>query len=223
MIVGNRSSLLHLLSVQVILKSTIKGFGGDHNITIHSEYRRRLDLSLAFSDCVFEEFESWKFACLGKPNGVNVFITSDNHVSIINPDDLSVSARVNIEYGELKIKNIGIDEIPISEDRVSREMQFSIILDHVSLGQDVVMIFPIIPSLCLIGFSDSERHARFINVPKNDIRTIGFLNLITFNQCNKAVYSHSKEHLENSKTNMHKFLDYCKQHNFVPSFDIGIR
>ena len=85
------------------------------------------------------------------------------------------------------------------------------------------MLFPITPSVCLLGFSSNTRHLRFMNRTLRDNNDIlAFMNLITFSQCNKVVYSHSKELLEGTKIDMPKFLQHCERHGFAPSFDAGI-
>ena len=63
------------------LKLKIEGFPDDHSVSIDNEHRGRFDLSQAFADAVFEEFQSWKFV-RRQTNGYKVFITSDNPVSL---------------------------------------------------------------------------------------------------------------------------------------------
>ena len=223
LLIGNnihvRQRLSDMLS-EIDLK--IAGLRFDHNISIKGDHKRRLDLSFAFSDAIFEEFHSWQFVRREFSAGHKVFITSDDPVSILNPENLSYPVQTKLKWKDPQIKTLDDESIPIAEDRVSRRMQAKLTLDSISFGKDVVMIFPITPSSCLIGFSDSDRHAKFIGRPIRDINTMGFINLITFTHCNKAVYSHSKELLEVSKSDKHNFMDYCERRRRIPTFDFGI-
>ena len=49
-----------------------------------------------------------------------------------------------------------------------------------------------------------------ISDPSVDNHLVAFMNLLTFNQGNKAVYSHSKKLLEDTKINMPRFLQHCQ-------------
>lgn len=199
----------------------IKDAPSNHYISMNRGHKGRLDWSLAFADAVFEEFLSWNFV-RHETNGYKVFITSDDPVSIINPENVTIPAVANVRWREPRVANFG-EDIPISDGWRSREMQVKMILESVSFGRDVVMLFPVNPSICLLGFSNSTRHLRFMNrTPRDNNDILAFMNLITFSQCNKAVYSHSKELLGGTKTNMPKFLKHCQRHGYVPSFDAGI-
>ena len=185
-------------------------------------YRGQLKSSIAFADCVFEEFQRWKFVRHGPINGLKVYTTSDNPVSIFYPENVFAPWKTSINLKDVSI-DIGDESIPISKGVVSAETKFNLTFDSVSLGQDVVMFFPITPSVCLLGFSNSTRHLRFINrTPRDNNDILVFMNLITFSQCNKIVYSHSKGLLEDTKINMPKFLNHCQRHGYPPSFDAGI-
>ena len=194
----------------------------DGNVSVDIGYRSRLDLSLAFADCVFEEFKNWMFVRHGPTNAEKVYITSDNPVSIFNPEDVFAPWETTAQLKDLNI-NFGNQSRRISENGMSKETKITFTLDGVSFGKDVVMIFPITPSVCLLGFSNKTRHLKFMNRRQpnnNDI--LGFMNLVTFSQCNKVVYSHSKGILEVTKSDMPKFREHCERHGYAPSFDVGI-
>lgn len=200
----------------------IAGAPGNHNISTHRGHRGRFDWSEAFADAVYEEFCSWQFV-RRETNGYKVFITSDDPVSILNPNDIRIPIQANITWRDPRIINIGDEETPISDSIVSREVQLKMALESVSFPQDVIMIFPVTPSVCLLGFSNNTRHLRFMNRPPSDNNdALAFMNLVTFSQCNKAVYSHSKELLKGTKIDMPKFLDHCQRQGYPPSFDAGI-
>lgn len=94
------------------------------------------------------------------------------------------------------------ESIPILKAKVSIGSQLTGTFDSVSFGTDVVMIFPVTPNQCLIGFSNKERYAKYIKRPSSD-EGMAFINHVTFSKCLKAVYSCSKELLEATKANMH--------------------
>ena len=195
---------------------------GDHNISTHRGHRGRFDWSKAFACAVYEEFRGWQFV-RRETNGYQVFITSDDPVSILNPEDVRIPVTTNIVWKNSRIVNIGDESTQNSDDRVSREIQIGMTLKRVSFGRDVVMIFPVSPSICLLGFSNSTRHLRFMNrTPRDNNDILAFMNLITFSQCNKVVYSHSKDLLNFTKIDMPKFLQHCQCHGCPPSFDTGI-
>ena len=113
--------------------------------------------------------------------------------------------------------NFGNESRPVADGRMSRDIKLNFTFENVDFGRDVVMIFPVTPSICLLGFSNSTRYLRFMNrTPRNNSDILGFMNLITFSQCNKAVYSHSKELLECTKSDMPKFLNHCQRQGYPP-------
>ena len=208
---------------EILLRTMGSGFDGDiSDISINIGYRGQLKTSIAFADCVFEEFQSWQFVRHGPANGEKVYITSDNPVSIFNPENVFTPWETRINLKDVNI-DFGNESRPVSDSRMSRGIKIHSTFESVSFGQDVVMIFPVTPSVCLLGFSNNTRHLRFMNRPQNDNNDImAFMNLITLSQCNKVVYSHSKGVLEAVKVNMPRFLEHCQRHSFVPSFDAGI-
>ena len=204
------------------MEMQIKDAPGDHDIVMPRGYKGKFDWSLAFADAVFEEFHSWKFVRLDT-HGYKVFITSDNPVSIINPEDVRIPVTANVIWRDPRVVNFGDKNIPAPDGRMSRKMQVQITLESVSFGQDVVMIFPVTPSLCLLGLSNNTRHLRYMNrTPRDNNDILAFMNLITFSQCNKVVYSHSKELLKGTKINLPCFLNHCQQQEYPPSFDAGM-
>ena len=200
----------------------IKEFPTDHKVTIDTGHKARFDLSMAFADAVFEEIKSWKFT-LSQTNGYKVFITSDNPVSVFKPENILIPVKSNITWKDPMIRDIVDKNISISDKRMPMKMRVSILLDYVSFQQDVIMVFPITPNLCLMGFSDSERHKRYIERPEqSNNNVISFINLITLGFSNKVVYSHSKEMLKIARKDLPSFIAYCKTHRHNPSFDIAL-
>ena len=91
------------------------------------------------------------------------------------------------------------------------EAEASFTLKSVSFEKDVMMIFPITPTSCLIGFSDNNRYARFAentmrrdNISNDLINDL--INTITFRYSNKAAYSPTKERLKETITQLPRVL-----------------
>ena len=190
-------------------------------ISMDIGYRGQLDNSIGYANCVFNEFQSWKFAWHWPIDGKNAFITSDSPVSILNPNNIFAPEATSVGIKNLRV-NFGEDK-PISKDKMAMAVELDFTFDGISFGQDVIMIFPVTPHMCLLGFSDSERHARFMDRPlgkKNN--SISTINLVIHNQCNRAVYSYSKDVLEVTQVNKPRFLNHCQRHGYPPSFDAGI-
>ena len=190
-------------------------------ISIDIGYRGQLDTSIAFANCVFHEFQSWKFAWHWPISGGKIYITSDNPVTILNPNNIFTRGEISVGFRNLRV-NFG-DDKPVSKDRMAMDVGLDWTFDGISFGQDAVMIFPVTPHICLIGFSDSERYARFMNrTPGKKDNSISTINLVIHDQCNRVVYSHSKDVLEITKINKPRFVRYCKHNRFAPSFDTAI-
>ena len=205
-------------SVYTINKVVQNGVEVDSKTEKDSGYRRKFGSSITFSSCFYREFQNWmwEFVRLDIGTGEKGFITSDNPVSIFNPENVFTPLDVKLKYDESKTQVAGSNT---SNGRI--DIIVTVPLENISFRQDVVMVFPVTPKLCLIGFSCTERHNEFKEQSKNMF--IEFINLMTLHQCNKAVYSHSKELLRNVKASIPSFVNYCASNNFVPSFDIGIR
>ena len=204
----------------------IKDAPSDHNISMHRGYEGRYDWSEAFADAVFEEFHSWRFF----PCHVNAkeiddrfLITSDNPVSIFNPEDVRVPVPINIVWRDPKVTDISDESIPTSDGRLSRDMQVRMTLESVSFGTDVVMVFPVTPSLSLVGFSDSVRGEGFIANPERGLDAASFVNFVTYCHCNEEVYSHLDGLLIKTRNDKNNFLEFCKQRGLSPSYDIAFR
>ena len=204
----------------------IEGAPGDHNISTHRGHKGRYDWSEAFADAVFEEFRNWKiFPCEVNAEATNnrFFITSDNPVSIFNPEDIRIPAPISTTWRDPRITDVGNESIRTSDGRLSRDLQLRITLESVSFGQDVMMVFPATPGLCLVGFSDSVRAARFAENPKRGLDALSFMNVITFCHCNKEVYSYTDGFLSKTKNDKYNFLEFCERRGFSPSYDRAFR
>ena len=191
--VGNnifvREKLANLFAIETIDQN---GVELTNKIVMNRSFRNKYDWSIAFSDRVHEVFRSWMFTDVNIGTDQKGFITSDNPVSIFNPEDVFAPIDVKLKYDESKSK------ASISNTSKGRiDMEFIIPLINVSFGRDVVMTFPVTPKLCLIGFSHSGRYDSFREGTTNGL--VEFINLMTFSQANKAVYSHSKELLMETK------------------------
>ncbi len=204
------------------LEVQIKEFPPDHKVTIDTGHKARFDLSMTFADAVFEEISSWKFARC-QTNGYKVFITSDNPVSVFKPENILIPVKGDITWINPRITDFGDKNIPISNKRRRRNIRASIILDNVSFERDIMMVLPLTPNFCLMGFSDSERHKRYMErSEQTNNNVISFINLITLGCSNKVVYSHSKEMLKIARKDLSSFLAYSKTHRRNPSFDIAL-
>ncbi len=202
-----RKSIAKVFS-EVSLRELRQMLGGG-DVSSHVEYRKQLESSIAFADCIFEELLNWKFVRLNTRGDHKVFITSDNPVSIFNPNVLS-PVEIRVEFENVRIK-LDDENIPISEGKVSRKTQLNLTFEKVFLGQDVILFFPVTPSVRLLGFSNMTTHLKYMNRdPSVNNHLLAFMNILTFNQCNRTVYSHSKKMLENTKINMPHFLQHCQ-------------
>ena len=68
---------------------------------------------------------------------------------------------------------------------------------NVSFEGNAAIIFPINPSICVVGFSEPENWESYINNLGGDI--LDHVNFITHAGCNSHVFSHSKRVLENTR------------------------
>ena len=204
----------------------IKNALADHNISIHRGHKGKFDWSEIFADAVFEEFYSWTiFPCKAnfKETDDKFFITSDNPVSIFDPENVVTPAPIMTTWRDPRIISVGDENIPTSDDRLSRGAQVGMTLESVSFGMDVVMVFPATPSLCLVGFSDSVRGEKFKENPKRGLDTLSFMNFITFSHCNREVYSHLDGFLSKTKNDTDNFLEFCGRKGLTPSIDRAFR
>ena len=200
----------------------IRGAPDDHNISTHRGHKGRYDWSIAFADAAFEEFGSWDFFpcevnC--KTTDDKFLITSDNPVSIFDPKNIKTPIPINTKWRDPRIADVGDESIRDSDGRLSRDLQLRMTLESVSFGKDVVMVFPVTPSLCIVGFSDRVRSKKFRANPKKGLAALSFFNCVTFCQCNKEVYSHNDGFLRKTKIDMDKFLEFCKRKGSTPSYD----
>lgn len=204
----------------------IKEAPGDHNISTHRGHKGRYDWSEAFAEAVFEEFRGWQiFPCEVNAEAINdrFFITSDNPVSIFDPEDIRIPVPITTTWRDPKITDVGDESIRTSDGRLSRDLQLRMSLESVSFGRDVAMIFPATPGLCLVGFSDSVRAARFAENPKRGLDALSFMNVITFCHCNKEVYSYTDGFLSKTRNDRNNFLEFCERRGFSPSCDRAFR
>lgn len=182
---------------------------GNHKILIDDDHRNRFDLSLAFANAFYQEFRNWNFIRRGIGDKQKIFITSDDPVSIFNPENLLSPMYIAHKWEIPTIENFGDTMIFKGQKGIKAEASFT--LKSVSFEKDVMMIFPITPISCLIGFSNSDRYTRFMeNTTKrdninNDLIN-DLINSITFCYSNKAAYSPSKERLKETMTQLPKVL-----------------
>ena len=188
----------------------IEGLDSKHKILIDKDHRGRFDLSLAVAHAFYQEFRSWNFTRRGIRNAQKVFITSDDPVSIFNPENLLSSTYIAHEWKKPTIESFG-DAVITSGGEKGIEAEASFPLKSVSFQKDIMMIFPIAPTSCLIGFSDSNRYARFTentmrrdNISNDLINDL--INTITFRYSHKAAYSPTKERLKETMTRLPKVL-----------------
>ena len=187
------------------------------DISLDIGYRGQLKSSIAFSNSVLKEFQDWKFVRRKLRNSKKVFITSDNPVVIFNAKNVFIPAETAVEIKTRQI-SFGKASMP-SENSITTDLKLNFTFHSVSLGQDVVMLFPVSPSVCLIGFSDSETHARYMEYPESSVNFIGFANFMIFNQCNKAAYSHSMNLLKGVKADK-GISDHYINSGHIPSLDL---
>ena len=183
----------------------IEGLDSSHKVLIDDDHRGRFDLSLAVSNALFNELRDWNFIRREIENEQKVFITSDSPVSIFNPEDLLSSTYIVHKWKEPRIESFGDAVITSGGERgVEAEVSFS--LKNISFQKDVMMIFPITPTSCLIGFSDSDRYTRFMERTMRSPDINELINTITFRYSNKAAYSPTKKRLRETITQLPKVL-----------------
>ena len=201
-----------------------EGFPADINSDtnlVDTGYRGQLYNSVGFAGCVFDEFKNWKFVRHLSLEKEKVFIASDAPVSMLNPNDIFTSGEITLGFENLRV--IFGDDKPMSKDKMAIDIELDFTFDGVSFGSDAIMVFPVTPHMCVLGFSDRERYTKYMDRPqvKKD-NIISTVNLVVYNQCNRAVYSCSKDELEITKINKPRFLNYCQRHGYVPFFDAAI-
>ena len=155
------------------------------DIRIDGEDRKKFDLSYVLSKRFYDLLKTWYFIRVIENNNKKIFITSDNPVSVINTSDVSLPVTGGL--------NGKFEEIKNDKNYISMKMSMT----NVFFNEKVALIFPINPSLGLIGFSDHESCNRFLKNPGEHLAQS--INVTTFSQCNRAVYSHSTEILEQTK------------------------
>ena len=96
-----RKSIAKVFS-EVSLRELRQMLGGG-DVSGHVEYRKQLESSIAFANCIFEELLNWKFVRLNKRGDHKVFITSDNPVSIFKPNVLS-PVEIHVDFENVRIK-----------------------------------------------------------------------------------------------------------------------
>ena len=183
----------------------IEGLDSNHRLLIDDDHRGRFDLSRDFSYAFFQEFQNWNFIRREIGDEQKVFITSDSPVSIFNPEDLLSFTYIGHKWKEAWIESFGDAVITSGGERgIKAEALFT--LESVSFQKDVMMIFPITPTSCLVGFSDSNRYARFTERTMRSPDINELINTITFCYSNKAAYSPTKERLKETMTQLPKVL-----------------
>ena len=176
------------------LELQIEGLENNHKILIDNDHRGRFELSLAFSNAFFQNFLNWKFIRREMDNAQKAFITSDDPVSIFKPENLLSPTYIEIEWEKAEIESF--DDTIISENKRQIKASASFTLGDISFEKDVMMIFPITPMLCLIGFSESNRYAQFMESHMSNANINDLINTITFCYRYKAAYSPSQERLK---------------------------
>ena len=182
----------------------IEGLDSNHKIRINNDHRGRFDLSLAFSNAFFQEFRNWNFIRRETGDTQKIFITSDDPVSIFNPENLLTPTYIGIEWKDAELESFGDTIILGGERGIKAEASFT--LESVSFQKDVMMIFPITPTSCLVGFSESDRYAMFRERTMRSPDINELINTITFRYSNKAAYSPTKERLKETITQLPKVL-----------------
>ena len=204
--IKKRKSMAESIS---LFELQIEGLDSNHKILIDDDHRSRFDLSLAFANAFYEQFKRWNFIRRGIGDEHKVFVTSDDPVSIFNPENMLSSTYIAHEWKNPTIDSFGDTTILRGERGIKAEVSFT--LESISFQKDVMMIFPITPISCLVGFSDSNRYARFMeNTMRgssidNDLIN-DLINTITFRYSNKCAYSPSKERLKETVTQLPKML-----------------
>ena len=94
------------------LKLEIGQIDSMHSVPIDKKYRGKYELSIALSDKVYKELQSWTFARTGELDNGKFFITNDNPVGIFYPDNLSIPIEFDVTF------SFSNEMMPISVDKI---------------------------------------------------------------------------------------------------------
>ena len=175
---------------QIIIRAVGDEFESSLGIPIDREYRGKFDLSFSLSKVIFDQLKAWEFIAIKERDNKKVFITSDNPITIFNPDDRTLSVGGSIVFKYEAIENISTPDINAP---LSIPMNFN----SVSFDRDAALIIPINPNICVIGFSKLGGWKNYIENHERDL--VHHVNFITLAGCHRAVYSSTQKMLEVTK------------------------
>ena len=152
-----REKLINLFKIKIVQD----GVELDNKVVMDNSIKGKYDWSDTFSKCFLEELQNMKYEAIKNGSGKKGFITSDNPVSIFNPEDVFAQIDVKLKCDDSKatasIFNTKCDDskatasiFNTSNDRI--DLNVILPLVNVSFGCDIVIVFPVMPEICLIGF-----------------------------------------------------------------------
>ena len=124
-----------------------------------------------FTELMMRYFSEWKFVIAYNPEENVRFITSDNPVIFVNPDNLNKSVDFKFTFGIPK--KIGSDD------------SISISAENFELTQNSIVYFPLTPNICVSGYPDwdyFEEYGREYSLPQ-------IYNLLVFHNADRKIYS----------------------------------
>ena len=124
-----------------------------------------------FTEFMIRYFSEWKFVIAYNPEENVRFITSDNPVIFVNPDNLNKSVDFKFTFGIPK--KIGSDD------------SISISAENFELTQNSIVYFPLTPNICVSGYPDwdyFEEYGREYSSPQ-------IYNLLVFHNADRKMYS----------------------------------
>ena len=167
---------------QIVLNAVGDSLEGNLDISVDRDYRGKGDLSSLLFERIYDKFKTWEFMGIKKKNNTKIFITSDKPVTIFNPSDRTISVDGSLEYNYGDIKQI--------EEPISIPMNIA----NVSFEGNAAIVFPISPSVCVVGFPEPRCWESYVSNFGDDI--LDHVNFITHAGCMEHLFSHSKRVLE---------------------------
>ena len=130
-----------------------------------------------FTELMMRYFSEWKFIIAYNPEENVRFITSDNPVIFVNPDNLEKSVDIKFTFGIPK--EIGSDD------------SINISVEDFELTQKSIVYFPMTPNICVSGYPDwdyFEEYGREYSLPQ-------VYNELVFLNANNRIYSSQRSTL----------------------------
>ena len=122
------------------------------------------------------------FRGIKKQSKAKIFITSDKPVTIFNPSDRTIPVDGSLEYSYGNIR------------QTEKSISIPTNITSISFEGNAALVFPVSPTICVVGFSKPRYWKSFVSNFRRDI--LDYVNFITYAGCMEYLFSHSKRVLE---------------------------